>query len=150
MYRRILVPLDGSAASQRGLEEALRLARPSEASIVLLHVIEAYPLMPEMASAAAFEQIDAALREAGNQLLQAAHERVRAAGVACESHVVDAAAARVCDVVVAQAAKHRCDLIVMGTHGRRGLQHALIGSDAERVLRMSNLPVLLVRGRAGD
>ena len=55
------------------------------------------------------------------------------------------AAARVCDVIVDQAREHQCDLIVMGTHGRRGIEHAMVGSDAERVIRMSPVPLLLVK-----
>jgi nucleotide-binding universal stress UspA family protein len=53
--------------------------------------------------------------------------------------------ARVCDVIVDQARQHQCDLIVMGTHGRRGIEHALVGSDAERVIRQAPCAVLLVR-----
>ena len=65
--------------------------------------------------------------------------------MASETRLEDAAAARVCDLIVQQAGERKCDLIVMGTHGRRGIAHALIGSDAEQVLRMSPVPVLLVR-----
>ena len=85
------------------------------------------------------------LRTYGQRLLESAHDATRAAGIACEAHLEDAAASRVCDVIVDQARAHHCDLIVMGTHGRRGINHALIGSDAERVIRMSEVPVLTVR-----
>lgn len=148
MYHRILVPIDGSATSQRGLDEAIRLAKALDASLTLLHVIEFYPVMMDAASAAAWEQLVTALRTQGQQLLERAHDTVRSAGLACESRLEDAAAARVCDVIVRHAAEHRCDLIVMGTHGLRGIEHALIGSDAERVARMSPVPLLLVRAPA--
>lgn len=145
MYKRILVPIDGSETAGRGLKEAVALAKLCRASIVLLHVIEVYPVMMEMATATTWEQITTDLRAQGQRLLDQAHQGVAAEGVACESRLEDAAAARVCDVIVEQARERGCDLIVMGTHGRRGVSHALIGSDAERVLRMAPVPVLLLR-----
>ena len=145
MYSRILVPIDGSATAQRGLKEALGLAKACDASVVLLHVVEAYPMMMEMATATTWEQVTTDLRAHGQRVLEQAHQAALAAGIACEARLEDAAAARVCDVVVEQARERRCDLIVMGTHGRRGVAHALVGSDAERVIRMSPVPVLLVR-----
>lgn len=145
MYQRILVPIDGSATSARGLEEALSLAHTCRASVVLLHVLEYSPVMLEMATSTTWELVDRDLRAQARDLIDAARGQAKAQGVACEGHVVDAAAQRVCDVVVAQAKEHRCDLVVMGTHGRRGVAHALIGSDAERVIRLSPVPVLLVR-----
>jgi nucleotide-binding universal stress UspA family protein len=145
MYRRILVPLDGSDTAERGLQEALGLAKAFDASLVLLSVIEYYPVMVEMASATTWEQISTDLRSHSQRVLERAHDAARAAGVASEAHLEDAAAARVCDVIVDQAREHKCDLIVMGTHGRRGVEHALVGSDAERVLRQAPCPLLLVR-----
>jgi nucleotide-binding universal stress UspA family protein len=145
MYKRILVPIDGSTASQRGFDEALALAKRLDASMVLLHVIEYYPVMMEMATASTWDLVTTEMRQHGQRVLEHAHETAQAAGVASETRLEDAAAARVCDLIVQQAGERKCDLIVMGTHGRRGIAHALIGSDAEQVLRMSPVPVLLVR-----
>lgn len=145
MIRRILVPIDGSDTAQRGLQQATEFAKAFDASLVLLHVVEYYPVMMEMASSTTWEQVTTDLRAQGQRLLERAHDDARAAGIACEAHLEDAAAARVCDLIVDQAREHRCDLIVMGTHGRRGVSHALIGSDAERVIRMSEVPVLTLR-----
>ena len=137
----------GSPTAQRGLEEALRLARPLDASLVLLHVVEVYPMMMEMATAATWEAVTTDLRRHGQDVLDRARAAALAQQVACEALLEDASAARVCDVITDQARVHDCDLIVMGTHGRRGLEHALIGSDAERVVRQSPVPVLLVPAR---
>jgi nucleotide-binding universal stress UspA family protein len=145
MYRRILVPIDGSDTAQRGLNEAIALAKVCNASLVLLNVIEIYPVMMEMATATTWEQVSEDLRQYGRGILERAHKSVQDAGIASEARLEDAAAARVCDVIIDQARDRQCDLIVMGTHGRRGIHHALIGSDAERVTRMSPVPVLLVR-----
>lgn len=145
MYRRILVPIDGSSTAQRGFEEALALAKRLDASLVLLNVVEVYPMMMEMATATTWESVTNGLRDAGRDVVERARRQAIDAGVACEAHLEDASAARVCDVIVDTAKEHGCDLIVLGTHGRRGVQHALIGSDAERVLRQAPVPVLLVR-----
>jgi nucleotide-binding universal stress UspA family protein len=145
MYRRILVPIDGSPPAHRGLQEALALARRLDASLVLLHIVEWFPMVVEMASATTWEQINTGLRDQGRDLLDSAHDQAKAIGVAAETYLVDASAALVADVIVEHARVHHCDLIVMGTHGRRGLTHALAGSDAEGVLRTSRVPVLMLR-----
>lgn len=146
-YRRILVPLDGTGTSQRGLREALALAKPLGATLVLLHVIEAIIMVPEVGTAEVWASLREGQEEAGRRLLDEALRVVKAEGVACESVLPDTQARRVADVIVERAATHQCDLIVMGTHGRRGVRRAILGSDAEIVLRQSPVPVLLVRGR---
>ena len=93
MYQRILVPIDGSDTAERGLQEAIGLAKLCRSSIVLLHVTEVYPVMMEMASATTWEQISTDLREQGQRLLDQAHPRVVAEGIACEARLEDAAAA---------------------------------------------------------
>lgn len=146
MARRFLVPLDGSPTAEHGLQEALSLAKPLDASLVLLHVVESYPMMIEMATTSTWDAVANGLREQGQVLLERARRSALDAGVAAEAHLEENAAARVCDLIVEQAREHHCDMIVMGTHGRRGVQHALMGSDAERVVRQSKIPVLLVPG----
>jgi nucleotide-binding universal stress UspA family protein len=147
MYARILVPIDGSPTSQRGVGEATRLAQALGATVVLLHVVEPYPYGMEFASADTWESLLGGMREQAKALSDTTRAQVAAAGVAVETLVLETAGERVCDVIVEQAAAQRCELVVMGTHGRRGVSHALIGSDAERVLRQSPVPVLSVRGQ---
>jgi nucleotide-binding universal stress UspA family protein len=149
MYSRILVPIDGSPTAQRGLTEALALAKRLDAALVLLHVVDAYPMMIEMATSTTWDRISEGLRQMGRTALEAAHAAATKQGVPCESVLEDVAAARVADVIVEQAKSRHCDLIVMGTHGRRGAGRALLGSDAELVLRLSPVPVLLVRAPQG-
>jgi len=144
MYKRFLVPIDGSPTAQRGFEHALGLAKACHASLVLLHVIEHYPAMAEMASAGGWELINTNLRQYGRAALDEATRAAHDAGVASEARLEEPSA-RVCDAIVSQARERECDLIVMGTQGRRGLSRALLGSDAERVVHMSPVPVLLVR-----
>jgi nucleotide-binding universal stress UspA family protein len=89
------------------------------------------------------EVIDLLLR-AGREMVDKAARRVAEAGLACETAVVDANAGTAWETIVDQVAKVRCDLIVMGTHGRRGLKRLTLGSDAELVVRHSPVPVMLV------
>ena len=144
MYKRILVPIDGSAPAQRGLDEAIRLARSDGGTLCLLHVLDFAPFMIGVADGATWQALRDGLEQQGRALLEQAHAQAEAAGVDTEARLEDGPG-RVCDAIVAHAAAHRCDLVVMGTHGRRGWRHAMIGSDAERTVRESPVPVLLVR-----
>ncbi len=145
MIQRILVPLDGSGPSQRGLQEALALAHALGAQLVLLHVVDDFPQHLELAPAAAYRDALQRLRQRGQALLDQARERAAAAGVGAEALLLESGAQSAGDAIVQQVQACRCDLIVMGTHGRRGLQRLAMGSDAELVLRTSPVPVLLVR-----
>jgi len=146
MYAKILVPVDGSAASSRGLDEAIRLARNQGATIYLLHVVEEYVITQSFdASRVTLERLLEELREAARKVLAEAERKVVAAGVACRTVLEESAAQRVADIVVAQAAALQVDLIVLGTHGRRGLRRVVLGSDAEIVLRYATVPILMVR-----
>lgn len=151
MYQRILVPFDGSPPSLRGLDEALRLARLLGGRLVLLHVADPFPALLGQAPVEAHAQSRQLLRARANELLAEAAARATAAAVASEMVVREAGRESTADAILAQATASQCDLIAMGTHGRRGWQHAVLGSDAEQVLRRSPVPVLLLRegSRAG-
>jgi nucleotide-binding universal stress UspA family protein len=145
MYDKILVPLDGSAAADRGFEEAVALARRMDSSLVLLHVVDPVPLPFEAATAGVWQEMTDSLRKQGEALLQRARKTAIDHGIAADTELVEGRTERVAETIVAQVRASRCDLVVMGTHGRRGFSHALLGSDAERVLRSCPVPVLLVR-----
>jgi nucleotide-binding universal stress UspA family protein len=149
MYKNILVAIDGSAPSQLALSEAIRLAKDGGATLNLLHVVDEFVMGPlvepsYMSSAYYTDTIDA-LREAGQQTLKQAETKIRAHGLEPQSTFIEASGRRVGEFVVEQAKKWPADLIVMGTHGRRGLRRLILGSDAEWVLRSAPVPVLLVR-----
>ena len=145
MYDRILVPLDGSATSERGFEEAVALARVMKSTLVLVHVIDAVPLAVEMVPPTSWQQVIDGLRMHGQGLLDRACQSAAKQGLASEARLIEDRAERVADILVNEARSAKCDLVVMGTHGRRGFSHVLLGSDAERVVRQCPLPVLLVR-----
>ncbi|MCZ4314268.1 universal stress protein [Comamonadaceae bacterium G21597-S1] len=146
MYKHILVPVDGSPTSNAGLAEAVKLAKGLGARIRLLHVVDE---MPMAVSAEGFGgmSIDllGLLREAGEQVLSQAKSQVEAAGVPVDVVLVDSLSGRLSDHVTAQARSWPADLIVIGTHGRRGIGRMVLGSDAEQVLRHAPVPVLLFR-----
>lgn len=150
MYKLILVPLDGSATAERGLHEAVHLAEAVGARLSLLHVIDAYPMFAEHASATAFQHSMELLRAHGEDLLDKAALQAREHGVQTTRRVREAVGERAANVIVDEAGTQGCDLIVMGTHGRRGLSRLLMGSDAELVLRTSPAPVLMLRGRGAS
>lgn len=145
MYQRILVPVDGSAASQRGLQEAVRLARTLEARLLFLHVLDDYPMLMQVTSQANLDAMLKDLRHAGLDVLSRARQAAEQGSVHCETLLREVTGKRVADIIVDQVGQHHCDLVVMGTHGRRGLARLSMGSDAEQVLRASPVPVLLVR-----
>jgi nucleotide-binding universal stress UspA family protein len=145
MYRRILVAVDGSATSLRGLDEAVKVAKASRGQLLLVHVVNEIVMTPEYLPAAYYDRIFQSLRESGLKLLEQAADQVSRADLSCEQKLVEIAGARVADEIVKQASEWSADLIVMGTHGRRGLNRLALGSDAELVLRLSAVPLLLVR-----
>lgn len=145
MYKKILVPLDGSPTSERGFEEAVALARVMKSSLVLAHVIDILPLAVDMAPATTWQDISDGLRKHGQGVLDRARQTATEHGVASETRLIEGRAEPVAVALVDLARSANCDLVVMGTHGRRGFSHALLGSDAERLLRRCPMPVLLVR-----
>ncbi len=144
MYKRILVPVDGSAASARGLEEAIEFAKATGATLDLAHVVDEFVVAAQTAPSR-WQKLSEALRESGEQVLADAEALVRKHDVPCTSELLKAAGGGAAGTIVRQAKKLSTDLIVMGTHGRRGLRRLTLGSDAEMVLRSSPVPVLMVR-----
>ena len=146
MYTHILVPVDGSSTSDRGLEEAVKLAKLTGARLRLIHVVNQAVYATGMEGMTAMTaDLVPLLRERGEQILKKCKTRVEASGVPVDTALFDDFAGRVCDLVVAEALKWPADLIVLGTHGRRGVGRIFMGSDAEQILRLAPTPVLLVR-----
>ena len=146
MYTQILVPVDGSTTSQHGLSEAIRLARLTGARLRLIHVIDDLTIALSVDAYAGYA-IDwmKSVRDSGEELLQKARALATAAGLEVETVLREDAAHSVHELVVSEAAAWPADLIVIGTHGRRGFNRLLLGSSAENIIRRSPVPVLLVR-----
>jgi len=146
MYARILVPVDGSGTSERGLEEAIALARRLGSSLHVLNVADAREPGAEASTYAPSSQLVEDWQIAGERLVPEAVARARSQGVSAQGVVRHDTTQRVCDLIVQEAKNIAAGLIVMGTHGRRGAARLALGSDAELVARASPVPVLLVRG----
>ena len=145
MYTRILVPIDGSSVAERALDEAIALARHLGSTLHVFNVVDARMLVAEVLGYAAPEQLVEDWRIAGERLVPEAIKRARSQGVAAQGRVSCDPSLQVHEAILQEARSTAAELVVMGTHGRRGLTRLTLGSHAELVLRESPVPVLLVR-----
>lgn len=148
MYQRILVPVDGSQTSNKALVTALQMATASggRARLRLLHVVD------EMAYLTGYDQYGGysgelirVMRETGAKILNDAMAIAQAAGVEVDNMLFDKFGERLGETVANAAKLWNADLIVVGTHGRRGVGRMLLGSGAEQIVRLAPVPVLVVR-----
>jgi nucleotide-binding universal stress UspA family protein len=144
MYKRILFPTDGSEVTQKALQAAISLAKLTGADICALSVKEPFPYsaISEMQPVPPQEFYDAQERIAATRV-QAVADAARAAGITCHAHTVEAV--HPWEAILDHAKTQGCDVIVMASHGRRGVTALLLGSETSRVLTHTTLPVLVVR-----
>ena len=147
MYQRILVPVDGSEASKRGLQEAIKLAKATNARLQIVHVVNELLLEAGFLGDQPYGPPIDSLRASGAKILDEAKSVTREAGVEFGTELVDTMGGHVSPLILDAARRMNADLIVMGTHGRRGVKRLVMGSDAEMVLRSSPVPILFVRTR---
>jgi universal stress protein A len=146
VFRRILHATDFSSASRPALARAIALARQNRAPLSIVHALPP-PVMivgDGFVTAGTYEMIDRSAREHARKQLTALVGRAKKAGVRATGLLLDGAPHEQIPRAVRRA---RADLIVIGTHGRSGLSKVLLGSVAERVVRLAPCPVLTVRGR---
>jgi nucleotide-binding universal stress UspA family protein len=147
MYQKILVAVDGSPPGSLALEEAIRLARELGARLRILHVVdEGLVVSPDVPSVN-LSEVEASLLADGKSLVEAAKSRAHAAGVEAETVLLEEMGSRAGARILEQARQWPADLIVCGTHGRRGIGRLLVGSDSEYVVRHTPVPVLLLRAQ---
>ncbi|HWW21994.1 MAG TPA: universal stress protein [Steroidobacteraceae bacterium] len=144
MYQRILVAIDGTDSSSRACTEAINLAVDQKARLRLLHVVS-YAYVSAVLGGASSGDVMRRLREDGQDVLSAAAAPARAAGLEVEPRLFEHHSTQIGEGIIEDAQVWHADLIVMGTHGRRGFARAVLGSDAEFVARHAPVPVLLVR-----
>jgi nucleotide-binding universal stress UspA family protein len=147
MYQRILVATDDSKLSKKAEKAAIELAGSLEAELVVLHVVPNYPMsyfegsIP--VSAKDIAKAEKGWSDKGQAMVDAVAAAATKRGV--QARGVLGRSDRVADAVVAAAKKHKCDLIVMASHGRRGVARVLLGSETQHVLTHSTIPVLVLR-----
>ncbi|HUF82590.1 MAG TPA: universal stress protein [Burkholderiales bacterium] len=149
-FKRILAPVDGSAPSRAGLERAIAFAKSPGARLRLVHVVDSGSIMrgtvePSVNVGPLLDMLE----KEGRRILASAEAVARKGGVRADTVLHEGHLGPVAERIVREAAKWRADVIVMGTHGRRGFGRLVMGSDAESVLRESRMPVLLVKARRG-
>jgi nucleotide-binding universal stress UspA family protein len=149
MYKRILVPIDGSPTSTLGLNEAIKLAKDQGAKLRLFHLVDEYVAVSGADGTALYAgDLFEVLRQSGKKIIEKAEALARRNGLTPESVMLESFGGRAADFIVQQANKWGADLIVLGTHGRRGVKRLVMGSDAEQVIRTTRVPVLLVRSKS--
>jgi nucleotide-binding universal stress UspA family protein len=145
MYKSILIPTDGSEFATKGVEAGLALAHKLGAKVALVMVTESIPAYAGMDGAtfaAAFADFDKIQTDTAATALASAKQRAEALGLAAETHHVPRA--QPAEAILATAKSQGCDLIVMASHGRRGVRRLILGSQTAEVLAHSPVPVLVI------
>lgn len=146
-YQHLLVPSDGTQLSAQALAQAIDLAKVLGAKLTLLHVQAPLPVpligMGEMLDPATVESLTQAAAQESDRILTEAHSAGAKAGVMVQTELVKQDLPH--RAIVEAAKRHQCDLIVMASHGRKGLSGLLLGSETQRVLLNAPIPVLVVR-----
>ncbi len=145
MYKRILVPVDGSETSNKALVTALQFARDFGGRVRLVHVVEELTYVTGFDPSGYSGELATVMREAGERILAGGLAIAQSAGVEADSMLFDKPDERLAETVADAARRWNADLIVAGTHGRRGLGRVLMGSGAEQIVRLAPVPVLVVR-----
>ena len=147
MYKRILVATDGSDLSRAAVHSAIELATAVGAELVALYVVPRYPVSYfEGGMAISMDDIartEKQWSDKGQAVVDAVQQSAQAAGVTARAVV--AQSDLVAESIMATANKHSCDLVVMASHGRKGIQRVLLGSETQHVLTHSTIPVLVLR-----
>lgn len=143
LFKKILVPVDGSNTSNKALDYALKMAQSDQAEVRLIYCIDELSMLNSHEFSGEIMQI---ARENGHTILQRGLSLAETAKVKADSRLIDRVGQRLGESVADAAGDWGADLIVLGTHGRRGIGRVLLGSGAEQVMRMAPVPVLMVRG----
>jgi nucleotide-binding universal stress UspA family protein len=144
MYNRILVATDGSDTASRACTEAISLASDQKARLRVLYVIS-YAYVSAVLGSAYTGDLLRRMRADAQSTLEATEAAARSAGLEVEPRLLEHQSTQIGEAIIEDAEKWQADLIVMGTHGRRGFARAVIGSDAEYVASHARVPLLLVR-----
>lgn len=147
MYHRILVPIDGSPTSEKALATSLQLAQTFGASVRMIHVVEETAYLSGYDPFGGYAgDLIRVMRESGEKVLAQGVAAAKAAGIEADSLLFDRLGERLGETVANAAREWNADLIVVGTHGRRGIGRLLMGSGAEQIIRLATVPVLVIRG----
>lgn len=138
MYDRILVPTDGSEGAETAVDHAIEIAEKFGADVFTVYAVDPSAVPPDVAGTGMIESLESE----GERAIQSIVDRIEAAGVAAEGEVVDGPPST---AILEYIDDHDIDLVIMGTHGRTGLDRVLLGSVTERLVRTAEVPILTVR-----
>jgi len=149
MFKRILVAVDASPTGDQALREAIGLAKELQAQLRIVHVVDDININMGAEEFPDPSEIIDAVSKHGQEIIRKAEAVAKDAGISAESNLIeiDTISQRIPEMIVADAEAWSADLIVICTHGRRGLSRLLLGSVAEGVVRVATKPVLLIRGK---
>jgi nucleotide-binding universal stress UspA family protein len=145
MYKQILVPIDGSDTSNLALSHAIALAKDQHSALRLFHVVDLTPAYSSVNAPHMVERQNL-LQVEGQKVIADGSAAVLTAGIQCDSKCITTSDKHTYDLIEEEANRWPADLIVIGTHGRRGIRRIFLGSVAEGLARISNKPLLLIRG----
>jgi nucleotide-binding universal stress UspA family protein len=147
-YKHIMLAIDGSDASELALQEAIKLAQQQKAELRIIHIVdESY--IYHGGPGFDYSSFIASIRNEGQRILDCAEETIRKhSQIKYESYLVELQPlqGRVAENIVAEANAWPADILVIGTHGRRGFSRLFLGSVAENIIRIATIPILLIRG----
>lgn len=147
-YQRILIAIDGSETANLALQEGIKLAKALNAQVVLAYVADIAAAVIGEDLTFGIDQYRKSIMSIGEQLLEKKRGVAQIEGVSVETHLLELTqkTKRIADALVEDAKQWQADLIVLGTHGRRGISKFFLGSVAEETIRITSMPVLLIRG----
>lgn len=145
MYKRILIPIDGSTTSNQALREGIKLANEQQSQLRIIHVVDEAVLYSDVEGFIDITALRDALEESSKSMLNKAAGTAKKSGIEAETAQLKTAGERIATTITDEAKRWSADLIVLGTHGRSGFDRLLMGSIAEGVARIAPAPVLLVR-----
>ncbi len=145
MFKRILVPIDGSDTAWVALNKAIDLAKDQGARLRIIEIVDLGPLFRASLSGVNLADIEQAIIQDCQKDLARAESLARAAGIVPETALIEGSGRRISDEIADDASRWSADLIVMGTHGRHGIERFVLGSVAEGVARTATMPVMLIR-----
>lgn len=148
MYTKIMVAVDSSDTAKKALDEAIRLAGAFATSLCIVHALDEGPLAQHGLGIGTFldiDQVKAEMRKAAEQLLEGAAATAAAAGLSAERRLLESEDLRIAEQLAGAARDWGADLIVVGTHGRHGVDRLLVGSVAENLMRLAGTSLLMVR-----
>ncbi|STO24025.1 universal stress protein [Fluoribacter gormanii] len=148
MYQNILVAIGDSDTSMQAFQEAIKLSKVHQAKLRIVHVTNEF-YAPYLGTGVDYEKLEASFKEYGQQFLNKMQTIARQQHADCETQLLEMNPSneKVAEKIIEAAKNWPADLIVIGTHGRRGYQHLLLGSVAEGVIRNAPMPILLIRGK---